>query len=497
MQAGLPVPVDYPVLTVITFLPLVGGLILLFMRGERLIRWTSLLITAATLILALPLLTDFDKSTHHMQFVEIHPWIAAWGIEYAVGVDGISVLFVVLAALLSVLCVAVSWRAIDTRVKNFFLALLIMETAMIGVFVSLNLFLFYLFWELMLIPMFLLIGVWGGPNRVYAAVKFVLFTLAGSVFMLVGIIVLADAAGGTFDFQALAETRLSPELQLWLFFAFFAAFAVKVPMFPLHTWLPDAHTEAPTAGSVILAGILLKMGAYGFIRLSLPLFPDAVRMLLVPMLVLSVAAIIYGAYVTLAQRDVKRLIAYSSVSHMGFVTLGIFTLSRVGVEGGILQMINHGIVTGALFLCVGIIYERTHSREIEDYGGLSRLAPVFSTFFALFCLAAIAMPGTNSFIGEFLIISAAFRIGAVYGALAIVGVLLGVTYMGWLFYRMILRPVRPKMEETVFDLGPREVLLLAPLVVLVILIGVQPELVLSYMHTSVEHLLGQIGAVGP
>ncbi len=264
MNANLPVLVDYPVLTVITFLPLVGGLILLFMRGERLIRWTSLLTTVATLILALPLLTDFDKSTHHMQFVEIHPWIAAWGIEYAVGIDGISVLFVVLAALLSVLCVAVSWRAIDTGVKNFFLALLIMETAMIGVFVSLNLFLFYLFWELMLIPMFLLIGVWGGPNRVYAAVKFVLFTLAGSVFMLVGIIVLVDAAGGTFDFQALAETRLSPELQLWLFFAFFAAFAVKVPMFPLHTWLPDAHTEAPTAGSVILAGILLKMGAYGF-----------------------------------------------------------------------------------------------------------------------------------------------------------------------------------------------------------------------------------------
>jgi NADH-quinone oxidoreductase subunit M len=372
-----------------------------------------------------------------------------------------------------------------------------METAMIGVFVSLNLFLFYLFWELMLIPMFLLIGVWGGPSRVYAAVKFVLFTLAGSVFMLVGIIVLAQTAGGTFDFRALAETTLPANLQLWLFFAFFAAFAVKVPMFPLHTWLPDAHTEAPTAGSVILAGILLKMGAYGFIRLSLPLFPDAVRSLLVPMLVLSVAAIIYGAYVTLTQSDVKRLIAYSSVSHMGFVTLGIFTVSRAGVEGGILQMINHGIVTGALFLCVGIIYERTHSREIEDYGGLSRLAPVFTTFFALFCLAAIGMPGTNTFIGEFLIISAAFRFGAIYGALAIVGVLLGVTYMCWLFFRLVLREVRPKMEETVFDLGPREVLLLAPLVVLVILIGVQPDLVLSYMHTSVEHLLGQIGAVGP
>jgi len=497
MQANLPISVDYPLLTVITFLPLVGGLILLLMRGERLIRWTSLLTTVVTLTVALPLLSDFDKSTYHMQFVETHPWIAAWGIEYAVGVDGISVLFVVLAALLSVLCVAVSWRAIDIRVKEFFLALLIMETAMIGVFVSLNLFLFYVFWELMLIPMFLLIGVWGGPNRVYAAVKFVLFTLAGSVFMLVGIIVLVQTAGGTFDFQALAETTLPANLQLWLFFAFFAAFAVKVPMFPLHTWLPDAHTEAPTAGSVILAGILLKMGAYGFIRLSLPLFPDAVRSLLVPMLVLSVAAVIYGAYVTLTQSDLKRLIAYSSVSHMGFVTLGIFTISRAGVEGGILQMINHGIVTGALFLCVGIIYERTHSREIEDYGGLSRLAPVFTTFFAIFCLAAIGMPGMNTFIGEFLVISAAFRIGAIYGALAIVGVLLGVTYMCWLFYRMVLRKITPKMEETVFDLGPREVLLLAPLVVLVFLIGVQPELVLSYMHTSVEHLLGQMGAVGP
>jgi len=497
MGTSFAADVGYPVLTVIVFLPLLGGIALLLMRGDRLIRWTSLLITFATLILALPLLTDFDKSTHHMQFVETHPWIAAWGIEYAVGVDGISVLFVVLAALLSVLCVVVSWRAIDTRVKEFFLALLIMETAMIGVFVSLNLFLFYLFWELMLIPMFLLIGVWGGPNRVYAAIKFVLFTLAGSVFMLVGIIVLVQTAGGTFDFRALAETTLPANIQLWLFFAFFAAFAVKVPMFPLHTWLPDAHTEAPTAGSVILAGILLKMGAYGFIRISLPLFPDAVRSMLVPMVALSVAAIIYGAYVTLTQSDVKRLIAYSSVSHMGFVTLGIFTISRAGVEGGILQMINHGIVTGALFLCVGIIYERTHSREIEDYGGLSRLAPVFSTFFAVFCLAAIGMPGTNTFIGEFLIISAAFRIGAIYGALAIVGVLLGVTYMCWLFFRLVLREVRPKMEQTVFDLGPREVLLLVPLVVLVILIGVQPELVLSYMHTSVEHLLVQMGAVGP
>jgi len=496
MEPALAADLGYPILTVIVFLPMLGCFALLLQRSQRLIRWTSLVTTVATLILALPLLTTFDKSTHLMQFVETHPWIPVWGIEYAVGVDGISVLFVVLSTLLSVLCVAVSWRAIDSRVKEFFLALLVMETAMIGVFVSLNLFLFFLFWELMLIPMFLLIGVWGGPNRVYAAIKFVLFTLAGSVFMLIGIIVLYQSAGGTFDFRALAETRLPTGLQLWLFFAFFAAFAVKVPMFPLHTWLPDAHTEAPTAGSVILAGILLKMGAYGFIRLSLPLFPDAVDLLIVPMLILSLAAIIYGAYVTLTQSDVKRLIAYSSVSHMGFVTLGIFTLRAGGVEGGILQMINHGIVTGALFLCVGIIYERTHTREIEDYGGLSRLAPVFATFLGIFSLAAIGMPGMNTFIGEFLVISAAFARATIYGVFAIAGVLLGVTYMCWLFYRLVIREPRPKMEETVVDLGPREVLLLVPLVVLVILIGVQPELVLSYMHTSVEHLLGQMGAVG-
>jgi NADH-quinone oxidoreductase subunit M len=496
MEPHLAADIGYPILTVIVFLPMLGCLALLFLRGERLIRWTSLITTMANLILALPLLTAFDKSTHLMQFVETHQWIPVWGIEYAVGVDGISVLFVVLSALLSVLCVAVSWRAIDTRVKEFFLALLIMETAMIGVFVSLNLFLFFLFWELMLIPMFLLIGVWGGFNRVYAAIKFVLFTLAGSVFMLIGIIVLYHSAGDTLDFRALSETHLPTGLQLWLFFAFFAAFAVKVPMFPLHTWLPDAHTEAPTAGSVILAGILLKMGAYGFIRLSLPLFPYAVDLLIVPMLILSLAAVIYGAYVTLTQSDVKRLIAYSSVSHMGFVTLGIFTLSTGGVEGGILQMINHGIVTGALFLCVGIIYERTHTREIEDYGGLSRLAPVFATFLGIFSLAAIGMPGMNTFIGEFLVISAAFARASLYGVFAIAGVLLGVTYMCWLFFRLVIREPRPKMEEAVFDLGPREVLLLVPLVVLVILIGVQPDLVLSYMHTSVAYLLGQMGAVG-
>jgi NADH-quinone oxidoreductase subunit M len=485
---------DYPILTVTTFLPLIGAFIILFIRRNDVIRWLALIATAATFVVSLPLYKHFDKTTYKMQFVEIHPWIPMWDVTYKVGVDGISVLFIILATILSILCVTVSWKAIQNKVKEFFISLLVMETAMIGIFVSLNFFLFYLFWELMLIPMFLLIGVWGGPNRVYAAIKFVLFTLAGSVFMLIGIIVLYFMGGKTLDILALSRVHYSLGLQTWLFLGFFAAFAVKVPMFPVHTWLPDAHTEASTAGSVILAGILLKMGAYGFLRFSLPMFPDATQLFLVPMLVLSLAAIIYGAYVTLMQKDLKRLIAYSSVSHMGFVTLGIFTLNRTGMEGGILQMINHGVVTGALFLCVGIIYERTHTREIEDYGGLSKAVPMYATFFAIFTLAAIGFPGMNAFIGEFLIISGAFKAKTILGALSIWGVILGVMYMVWLYYRIVLHDVNPKIKDHLLDLDMREVCTLVPLVFLVFLIGLQPEVLLSYMHTSVEHLLEQVNA---
>src|SRR4029453_12772998 len=314
------------------------------------------------------------------------PWISSWNVVYSMGVDGISLPFIFLSTIVSVLCVGASWTAIQVRVREFYAALLLAETAMIGLFAATNLFLFYVFWELMIVPMFLLIGVWGGPRRIHAAIKFLLFTLAGSVLMLVGLITLLRTSG-TLDFQALAAMRPSAQLQPWLFVAFTAAFAVKVPMFPVHTWLPDAHTEAPTAGSVILAGILLKMGAYGFLRISLPILPDATQLFAKPMLGLSVAAIVYGAYVTLAQTDVKRLIAYSSVSHMGFVTLGIFTLNRSGLEGAILQMINHAIITGGLFICIGMIYERTHTREIVAYGGLAKLAPIYSTFLAIFCLA--------------------------------------------------------------------------------------------------------------
>ncbi len=483
---------DYPVLTVCAFLPLAGALIIIFMRRDSLIRWLALGTTVATLIVSLPIYKHFDKTTFKMQFVEIHSWIPAWNIDYKVGVDGISVLFIILVAVLSILCVTVSWKAIQTKIKAFYISLLIMETAMIGIFVSLNIFLFYLFWELTLIPMFLLIGIWGGQNRIYAAVKFVLFMLAGSVIMLVGIIVLYHAGGRTFDLLELSRVIYPAKLQLWLFLAFFAAFAVKMPMFPIHTWLPDAHTEAPTAGSVILAGVLLKMGAYGFLRFSFPMFPYAVKVLFIPLLILSVTAIIYGAYVTLMQKDMKKLIAYSSVSHMGFVTLGLFTLNQNGIEGGILQMINHGIITGALFLCIGMLYERTHSRMIEDYGGLSKTVPVFTVFFTIFTLAAIGLPGMNAFIGEFLIISGAFKANMIIAVFSILGVILGVTYMVWLYYRVVLNEINSGSQSAIFDLDWRETATLVPLVLLVLLIGVQPDLLLSYMHVSVEHLLEQL-----
>jgi NADH-quinone oxidoreductase subunit M len=364
---------------------------------------------------------------------------------------------------------------------------------MIGVFAASNLLLFFVFWELMLIPMFLLIGVWGGPGRVFASVKFLIFTLSGSVLMLVGIIAIYRTCG-TLDFQLLAigNASLQPAQQAWLFAGFLAAFAVKVPMFPLHTWLPNAHTEAPTAGSVILAGILLKMGAYGFLRVSLPILPYGVRLFLRPILIVSAVAIVYGAYVTLVQTDVKRLIAFSSVSHMGFVTLGIFTLTESGVEGAVLQMINHGIVSAALFLCVGMIYERTHTREIKDYGGVAKVAPVYATFLALFCLAAAGTPGLNSFVGEFLIIGGAFQRQGWLGAVAVWGVALGTTYIIWLYYRVIMGKKNPALEGLKLELNAREVATLAPLVLLALYLGVYPESVLSYLRAPLARILAGV-----
>ena len=480
----------YPVLTTTTFLPLVGAALILLIGSERLARWIALATTLATLAVSSPLYWYFDKTSSALQFVESANWISSWNIAYGMGVDGISLPFIFLAALLSILCIGASWTAVQSRVREFYAALLVAETAMIGLFAASNLFLFFVFWELMIVPLFLLIGVWGGPGRIYAAVKFLLFTLAGSVLMLVGMIAIYHICG-TLDFQALAIARASiqPGQQAWLFAAFLAAFAVKVPMFPLHTWLPNAHTEAPTAGSVILAGILLKMGAYGFLRVSLPILPQAVQLFLKPMLIISVVAIVYGAYVTLVQTDVKRLIAFSSVSHMGFVTLGIFTLNRSGVEGAILQMINHGIVSAALFLCVGMIYERTHTREIKDYGGVAKTAPVYSALLALFCLAAAGFPGLNSFVGEFLIISGAFQTQTWLGAVAIWGVVLGTTYLFWLYYRVVLGEVNPGLEGLQLELNAREVATLAPLAILAVYLGLYPESVLSYLRAPVAQLL--------
>ena len=479
---------DYPVLTATTFLPLAGAVLILLVGSDRLARLIALATTLVTVAVSAPLYLYFDKASSALQFVEVREWIPSWNIAYGMGVDGISLPFIFLAALLSVLCVGASWTAIQTRVREFYAALLLAETAMVGLFAASNLFLFFVFWELMVIPLFLIIGVWGGPGRVYSAVKFLLFTLAGSVLMLVGIIAVYQAFG-TMDFKALAGETIEPGFQAWLFVAFLAAFAVKVPMFPVHTWLPDAHTEAPTAGSVILAGILLKMGAYGFLRISLPILPDAVQLFLTPMLVISVVAIVYGAYVTLVQKDVKRLIAFSSVSHMGFVTLGIFTLNRSGVEGAILQMINHGIVSAALFLCVGMIYERTHTREIKDYGGVAKIAPVYSTFLAVFCLAAAGFPGFNSFVGEFLIIGGAFRTEVWLGGMAVWGVALGTTYLVWLYYRVVMGEINPGLAGLKLEINAREVATLAPLALLAVCLGLYPELVLSYLRVPVAELL--------
>ena len=480
----------YPVLTTTAFLPIIGAALILLFGSDRVARWIALGTTLGTFAASMPLYAGFDKASNALQFVESADWIPSLNITYGMGVDGISLPFIFLAALLTILCVGASWAAVQTRQREFYAALMVAETAMIGLFAASNLFLFFIFWELMLVPVFLLIGVWGGPGRVYAAVKFLIFTLSGSVLMLVGIIVIYRTCG-TLDFKALtlARASLQPREQAWLFAAFLAAFAVKVPMFPVHTWLPNAHTEAPTAGSVILAGILLKMGAYGFLRVSLPILPYGVHLFLKPMLVISAVAIVWGAYVTLVQTDVKRLIAFSSVSHMGFVTLGIFTLNRNGVEGAILQMVNHGILSAALFLCVGMIYERTHTREIRDYGGVARIAPVYSTLLALFCLAAAGTPGLNSFVGEFLIIGGVFRTQAWLGAMAVWGVALGTAYLVWLFYRVAMGESNPALAGLKLELNAREMATLAPLALLAVCLGLYPDYVLSYVHAPVAQLL--------
>ncbi len=487
---------SYPILSSTVFLPVVGVLVILLMRNAAAIRWATLLFTLATFAISLPLLSNFDKTTHLMQFVEKSDWIPAWGINYFIGIDGISILFILLTTLLSILCVLVSWTSVKEKVKEFHIAILLVETGMLGVFVSLDFFLFYIFWEAMLIPMFILIGVFGGNNRVYASIKFFLYTLVGSLLMLVGIVVLYFYGGKTLDVLALSQVVYPLKLQYWLFIAFFAAFAVKVPMFPVHTWLPDAHTEAPTAGSVILAGVLIKMGAYGFLRFSMPMFPEATKFFIGPIMILSIIAIIYGALICFAQKDFKRLIAYSSVSHMGYVTLGLFTLNTQGVEGGILQMLNHGIITGAMFLMIGMIYERTHTRVISEYGGFAKLVPWYAGFFMILTFASVGLPGTNGFIGEFLIILGAFKANKIIGVLATTGIILGAGYMLGLYQKIFFQDTNPDYESDgahpIKDINMREIATLLPLFVLVFWIGFYPNTFLEYIHASVAHLIEQV-----
>ena len=490
----IPNQLGYPILSLLIFLPVVGGVILLAVRDARAARWIALVFSLAELALSVPLLANFNSAVPHMQFGESMPWISAWNIHYKLGVDGISVLFVALTALLTVISIMVSWTAITDRVREFMVALLFLEAGMVGVFAALDLFLFYIFWEAMLIPMYLLIGVWGGPNRLYAAVKFFLYTLVGSVLMLVAILAVYFSAGGTFDVLTLMNHSFGHSFQMWAFAAFFAAFAVKVPMFPFHTWLPDAHVEAPTAGSIILAGILIKMGAYGFLRFSLPFFPDAAIAWTPAVMVLSVIAIIYGAYMAFAQTDFKKLIAYSSVSHMGFVTLGIFALNSQGLEGGILQMINHGVSTGALFFGVGVIYERTHTRVIADYGGLASKVPVYATFLLIITLSSIGLPGTNGFVGEFPILLGAFQYKAVYAVIASIGIILGAGYMLWLYQRVIFGTITNPHNEHLTDMNLREVVAALPLVFLVFAIGLYPNAAFQVMHASADNLIRHVHA---
>ncbi|GAB6184490.1 NADH-quinone oxidoreductase subunit M [Thermodesulfovibrio hydrogeniphilus] len=491
--------VKLPILSILIFFPLAGSLFILLInrKEEELIKISAFLISLIEFALSLPLYLSFHKNTALMQFKEEYLWIPQWGIKYALGVDGISVLFILLSSLLTILCVLVSWHEINKKIKEFYVALLVTHAAMIGVFMSLDAFLFYIFWEAMLIPMYLIVGVWGGPNRIYSAIKFFLYTFIGSLFMLIGIIVLYIHTG-TSDILVLSKYSYPYNMQIWLFLAFLAAFAVKVPMWPVHTWLPDAHTEAPTAGSVILAGILIKMGTYGFLRFNLPMFPEATMALKPLMLILSVIAIVYGALICLVQTDLKRLIAYSSVSHMGFVTLGIFALNHQGIQGAVLQMINHGIVTGALFLCVGIVYQRTHTRVIANYGGLSTLMPAYSSFFMLFTLASIGLPGTNGFIGEFLILLGAFKSWKLMSILAATALIIGAGYMLWLYQRVFFEKTNEYLLEHIQgygDLNAREMLTLIPLAILVLWIGFYPNSILSFMDVSVRELLNHINSI--
>jgi NADH-quinone oxidoreductase subunit M len=483
---------SWPILSVTTFLPLVGALFIMMMREEdaavkRNARWIALWATLITFAISLIMVWRFDPTSAEFQFVEKKPWLAGT-ITYHMGVDGISLPFVILTTALMPICIIASWQSIEKSVKEYMIAFLALETLMVGTFSALDLVLFYLFFEGGLIPMFLIIGVWGGPRRVYASFKFFLYTLLGSVLMLLAIIAMYGTAGTT-DIPTLLHFKFSPTLQTWAWLAFFASFAVKMPMWPVHTWLPDAHVEAPTAGSVILAAILLKMGGYGFLRFSLPMFPAASFDFAPLVFTLSVVAIIYTSLVALMQEDVKKLIAYSSVAHMGFVTMGIFAATTQGVAGGIFQMISHGIVSGALFLCVGVIYDRMHTREIAAYGGLVNRMPVYAAIFMVFTLANVGLPGTSGFVGEFLSLIGTFRVNTWVATLATIGVILSAAYALWLYRKIIYGVLDKPALQGITDVSGREILIFVPLVALTILFGVYPKPVLDMSAASVTALL--------
>ena len=479
----------FPLLSLITFLPVVGALLILVVRGsDETARLIALATTSIVFVLSLVLWANFDPSTPDFQFVESSVWLGG-NITYKMGVDGISVLFVVLTAFLMPICILAS-EAIHTRLREYMVAFLLLEMLMIGVFCALDLVVFYVFFEGGLIPMFLIIGVWGGARRVYATFKFFLYTLLGSVLMLLAIMAIYWQTG-TSDITALLDGMhpIPPAMQPYLFFAFLASFAVKLPMWPVHTWLPDAHVEAPTAGSVILAGILLKMGGYGFLRFSLPMFPVASERYAPIIFTLSLIAIVYTSLVALAQEDVKKLIAYSSVAHMGLVTLGSFTFSHEGIDGAIFQMLSHGIVSGALFLCVGVIYDRMHTREISAYGGLVNRMPAYAGCFMVFTLANVGLPGTSGFVGEFLTLLAAFRFNTWLAIVGATGVILSAAYALWLYRRIIFGALEKPSLEHIMDLNPREVAFMAPLVIATIFFGVYPRPIFNVTQASVAHLV--------
>ncbi|CAN0653164.1 NADH-quinone oxidoreductase subunit M [Nitratireductor aquimarinus] len=486
---------DWPILSTVTFLPLVGALLILLIREDgagarRNIRNVALLTTVFTFVLSLFIWAGFDPSTPSFQMVEKREWIGS-GIAYHMGVDGISMLFVILTTFLMPLCILASWNSVEHRVKEYMIAFLILETLMIGVFCALDIVLFYVFFEAGLIPMFIIIGVWGGKRRVYASFKFFLYTLLGSVLMLIAMMAMYWEAGTT-DIPTLLTHVFPSGMQYWLWFAFFASFAVKMPMWPVHTWLPDAHVEAPTAGSVILAGILLKMGGYGFLRFSLPMFPVASIDLAPLVFALSVIAIVYTSLVALMQEDIKKLIAYSSVAHMGFVTMGIFAMNEQGVQGAIFQMLSHGLVSGALFLCVGVIYDRMHTREIAAYGGLVNNMPKYATVFMIFTMANVGLPGTSGFVGEFLTLLSVFKVNTWVAFFATTGVILSAAYALWLYRRVVFGSLTKESLKGMLDLSAREKLILYPLVVLVIFFGVYPAPLLDATAVSVEALVNNV-----